>query len=210
MPSPTSLTIRFATRRSALGSYRIDGPTISLFVPTEAAVEVGGPAELDISFGDCAQTFLLRGRITWRRAEARGMKLAPGLGIAFVGGEKFEVARMLAFCAGKSLDLGTSGDPRVPTTIECQLSIGTRQLRTKVRDLSSSGAFISLPEGTKLAPGREISVTLEPGWFGLGGKTLEARVVWTGRKGGGHGFGARFVGPPGELRPLLRKYVSRA
>lgn len=210
MPSPIVLTIQFASRRAALSSYRIDGPTIALFVPTEAAVEVGRRAGLEVSFADCSQTFSLTGQVTWRRAESRGMTLQPGLGIAFSGGEKYELARMLAFCAGKPLDLGTSGDPRVSTSIACVLTVDGRALKTRVCDLSTSGAFIALPERTRLAAGREVSVTLEPGWFGLGGKTLAARVVWTGRKGAGHGFGARFVGPPAQVRPALRKYVSRA
>ena len=210
MSEPLVVSIEFATRRAALGSYRIEGPAISLFVPTDAAIAVAAQVELAVSFRDCSQTFSLLGRVTWRRAEARGMRLQPGLGITFVGGEKYEVARMLAFCAGRALDLGTSGDPRVPTAIACALSVGDRQFKAQVRDLSNSGAFITLPKDARLTAGREITVTLEPGWFGLGGKSLRARVVWTGSKLSGPGFGARFVGSPGEIRPALRKYVNRA
>lgn len=207
--SATRLRITYPTRRAVLASYRLDGTTLSLFVPTEAEVALGSPILLDVAFGDCSQEFTLRGRVTWRRAQARGVRLEAGLGIAFIGGEKFAPAQMLAFCAGRPLELGTSQDPRVEAAIPCKVELGKHQLRAHVRDISNGGAFISLKGISGLPVGREVTLRLEPGLFGWGGKILRAKVVWSGDKGGMPGFGARFVGLPGEVRPALKKYLGR-
>jgi len=137
------------------------------------------------------------------------MRLEPGLGIAFTGGAKFAPAQMLAYCAGRPLELGTSQDPRVPTSIPCHIEIGEHRLRARVRDISSSGAFIAMKGLVRMPAGRELALTLEPGWFGWGGKTLRAKVVWAGDKLGMSGFGARFIGPPADVKPAVRKYLQK-
>lgn len=205
---PLTLRITYPTRRAVLAEYRVDGNTLSLFVPTPTTVALGGEVRLDVGFGDSDAHFMLGGKVTWRRAEARGMRQEPGLGVNFTGADKGVAARMLAFCAGKPMDQGTSGDPRYPARIPVQVTLGKRQFKAMVRDISSTGAFVQTPQVGGLAPGRELKMVLEPGWFGLGGKPLVARVVWTGDAKGVRGFGARFVGLPGEVRPALRKYLA--
>lgn len=208
--APFRLRITYPTRRAVLASYRLDGSTLSLFVPTEADVHLGAEVLLEVSFGDCSQQFTLSGRVTWRRTQARGVRLEPGLGIAFVGSEKFGPAQMLAFCAGRPLQLGTSQDPRVELSIPCQIEVGAHKIKAKVRDISNGGLFVASKALARLSPGREVKLTLEPGWFGWGGKVLQARVVWSGEKSGSSGFGARFVGAPGKVRPAIKKYLAKA
>ena len=42
-----------------------------------------------------------------------------------------------------------------------------------------------------------------------GGHPLAARVVWSGRKYGVHGFGVRFVDAQAVVRERLKKHLSR-
>jgi len=203
------LRITYPSRRSVLASYRLDGVTLSLFVPTSALVDLGRQVVLDVGFGDSQQKFRLEGKVTWRRAESRGMRLEPGLGINFNGSEKAAPAQMLAFCAGRPLELGTAQDARVRTSIPCNVEVGARRLRARVRDISNSGAFVVGRGLDELRPGKELTLTLEPGWFGWGGKTFKARVVWGGDKAGMYGCGARFLGQPAEIKPALKKYLGK-
>jgi len=207
--SSAALRITYPSRRAVLASYRLDGPTLSLFVPTAAEVPVGERVQIQVGFADSAQTFVLSGLCTWRRPRSRGMRLEPGLGLAFTGGEKFAPAQMLAYCAGRPLELGTAQDPRTATRIDCKVTLGKHTVSAKIHDISNTGVFIAARALQALRPGRELEVTLDPGWFGLGGKTLRARVVWAGDKAGRPGVGVRFVGQPGEVRPLVKKYLVK-
>ena len=207
--SPSVLRITYPARRAVLASYRLDGPTLSLFVPTHEEVPLGEEVLLEVGFGDAPQRFTLRGKVTWRRAESRGMRLEPGLGIAFSGGDKYGPAQMLAYCAGRPLELGTAQDARFRSAIPCRVQVGKRHVRAKVRDISNSGVFVAGKGLATLSPGRELTLTLEPGWFGWGGKTFQARVIWSGDKGGHWGCGVRFMGQPTEIRPAIKKYLVK-
>src|SRR5579872_7289391 len=113
------IRVAFPNRRSILASSKTDGGNLSLFVPTTANVGVGQRVRMLLEIKDCEKTFEISGSVTWRRPMARGMRLEPGLGISFNPQEKWAVAQMLAFCAGRPLRAGTAVEPRVKTRIKC-------------------------------------------------------------------------------------------
>jgi len=198
----------YPTRRVALASCRAVGGNISLFVPSTLAISAGTDVRIQVSFGDAAQTFELEGTVTWRRAQARGLGLEPGLGVQFVPAQRFLAAQMLAFCAGRPLGAGTAAEPRIEAQVACQVLIGKHQLAGQIRDLSATGAFVAGRVFSSLHKGTELSIELSRGWLGFGIKRLKARVVWSGCKKGKHGFGARFVEDASRTRPVLRRYLK--
>lgn len=204
----TPLRAHYPSRRVALASYRSMRGELSLFVPTPLPVAPGETVTVEVSFGDCAQTFALQGQVTWRRESARGLGQEQGLGIAFPPEQKFKAAKMLAFCAGRPVEAGTAGEQRFPTDVPCCVVVGERQLRGTIRDLSATGAFVNAP--ATLPRGTELAIHIRAGWLGLGQRELRARVVWTGAKNGVFGFGARFVEDAARMRPALRRYLKKA
>jgi hypothetical protein len=204
------IRVAYPNKRSVLASSRAEGGSLSLFAPTTAAVEVGQRIRIQVTLGDSDRRFDLSGQVTWRRPLSRGMKLEPGLGISFNPQEKWAVAQMLAFCAGRPLRAGTAVDQRVKTSIKCKVAVGRKQVDATVRDLSASGAFVTSKRLSDLPAGTTVTVRLEPGWFGFGGHSLPAKIIWSGPQKGVHGFGARFVGEKSEVRPVLKKYLGPA
>jgi len=201
------IAAHYPTRRAALASCRAVGGHLSLFVPTTDDVSAGTAVRLQVSFGDVVTRFELEGTITWRRTQARGLGLEPGLGVEFAAPEKYQVARMLAFCAGRALDTGTAIERRVEAEVPCQVNVGPHRLAGLIRDLSSTGVFVAGPSFVKLARGTELVIQLGKGWLGFGVKQLKARVIWNGHKRGEFGFGARFVEDSARTRPVLGKYL---
>lgn len=204
----TVLRAHYPNRRVALASYRSLRGELSLFVPTPLPVAPGEEVTVEVSFGDCAQTFALQGRVTWRRESARGLGQEQGLGIAFAPEQKFKAAKMLAFCAGRPAEAGTAGEQRFVADVPCAVVVGGRRLRGSIRDLSATGAFVGAP--ATLTRGTELAIHIRSGWLGLGQRELKARVVWSGAKNGVFGFGARFVEDASRTRPALRRYLRPA
>ena len=55
----------------------------------------------------------------------------------------------------------------------------------------------------------EVTLKLATLFGRWGGHPLAARVVWSGRKYGVHGFGVRFVDAQAVVRERLKKHLSR-
>ena len=208
--SPTRQTIiaHYPTRRVVLASCRTASGSLSLFVPTTDPIPAGSAVRLRVTFGDVSEVFELDGTVTWRRAQARGLGLEPGLGVEFASSEKFRAAQMLAFCAGRPLAHGTACERRVAAKVPCLVRVGRHRVTGQIRDLSSSGAFVGGASLARLPQGTELCIQLSKGWLGFGVRELKARVVWSGNKNGVLGFGARFMDDATRTRPILRKYLA--
>jgi hypothetical protein len=206
-PLPT-LTLRFPSRRALLSASRANGPQLTLFAPTTAPPPMGMELRLDISCADTPGNFELVGKVIFVRERSRGPGQQPGVGIAFVEQEKRRAAEMLARCAGKPGALGTSSSQRVPVDVKCVVRAGGRKYPAHLRDLSSSGAFVCLPAVKPLREGTVLEIQIEPAFLGFGGTRVNAKVIWSGRKAGLAGFGARFISDPALVRPSLRRYLD--
>jgi len=204
------IQVRFPTKRYVLVSARAEGANLTLFFPTAAPVAQGSLVRLSVSFGDADQQFELAGKVTFLRGTGWGLGAEPGIGVAFTGEEKRAAAQMFAYCAGKPLQLGTATRRRIPTRIRCRLRLGGKSVKAEVRDLSTGGAFVAAPVTKDLPVGSDLQIQLEPGWFGLGGKKLEIRVLWHGQKGGSAGFGGRFLGDQLRISPVIKGYLESA
>lgn len=202
------LQVRFPTKRYVLVSARAEGASLTLFFPTSAAVSQGVLVRLRVSFADADRQFELAGKVIFLRGGSWGIGAEQGIGVAFTGEDKRIAAQMFAFCAGKPLQLGTATCRRVPTRIRCRLRADGKSVKAEVRDLSSGGAFVAGPFTKDLRVGSDLQIQLEPGWFGLGGKRLEMRVLWHGEKGGSPGFGGRFLGDQLRIGPVLKAYLG--
>jgi hypothetical protein len=201
--------VRFPSRRSVLSSSRADGNQLTLFVPTEEPIATGAALRLYCSFGDSDRHFVIVGSAAFRREGDPGPGQNRGVVVQFHDTEqKKSAAEMIAFCAGRAPDQGTSTSPRVPTAIACLVRIGSNTFPAEVKDLSVSGAFVSSAQLSKLKSGTDVSLQLEPRLFGLLGTTLKARLLWSGQKNGRVGFGARFTQDPNVVRPALKKFLK--
>ncbi|MFN0061036.1 MAG: PilZ domain-containing protein [Myxococcaceae bacterium] len=206
--SAVTLYIHYPNRRYVLTTALAEGQELSIFAPTQARLPVGAPVRLAIDFGDVAQRFSVTGTVSYLRGPRYGASEQLGLGVAFRGDDKKTVAEMLAFCSGKPLEQGTATKRRVPTQIRCRVDSGKYLLSAEVLDLSTAGLFIATPKNAKLKVGSEITVQLEPGFFGLGGQKVDVRIMWQGEKSGAYGFGARFVGDVGSLNPFFVRHLK--
>ncbi len=206
--SKLTLHAHFSNKRAALASCRSSDGALSLFVPTSDPIPAGTEVGLLVTFGDTPERFDLLGTVTWRRAQARGLGLEPGVGIEFSGGEKYRAAKMLAFCAGRPLDAGTAFERRVTAQVPVWVRVGQSSITGQVRDLSSSGVFVAGSAFSRLARGTDLVLQLNKGWLGFGVKELKARVVWSGYKNGLFGFGARFLDDAAHTRPMLQRYLG--
>ncbi|MBI5544263.1 MAG: PilZ domain-containing protein [Deltaproteobacteria bacterium] len=210
MATPVQVVLRahYPTKRVLLASCRTAGGGLSLFVPTTSDVPAGTAVRLQVSFGDAKDQFELEGMVTWRRVQARGLGLEPGLGVEFAPPEKYRAAQMLAFCAGRPLAAGTATERRIPAKLPCWVRVGPHRIAGFIRDLSSTGAFVSSPGFARLSQGTELFIQLSTGWLGFGVRQLKARVVWSGQKNGRFGFGARFIEDSTRTKPVLRRYLA--
>jgi Tfp pilus assembly protein PilZ len=201
------LRVLYPTRRSALACFRAEGSRLSLFVPTNETANVDELIELAVTFGDCPDKFELKGIVRWQRAEARGFGQDAGLGVGFEGPLKMPLAAMVASCAGRPLESGTANKDRFVVQIPCRLRAGELSLTGEVHDVSESGIYVTARVPSRIKPGVELQVQLEPQWLGLLGDWITVKVVWTGPKMGKLGFGARFAGPSADYLKTIRKYL---
>lgn len=209
-PGPTSVGVRYASRRDALVSYRSSREELSLFVPTDEPVETGRHVRLEVGFGDAEQTFALQGRVAFR-IERRAGGRPGGLTVVFEASERGEVVRMLDYCAGRPSAMGSTVEDRVPAQIRVLVRLGRRAVAGCVRDLSASGVFVAGEAPAGLERGSEVEIQLGRGLLGLlGARRLRASVVWQGVKYGVRGFGARFVEDPARTRAVLHRWLVRA
>ncbi|MCI0570989.1 MAG: PilZ domain-containing protein [Myxococcaceae bacterium] len=201
------LPVHFPSKRHLLSAARADGPSLSLLVSTAEWHAEGTPVQLDVSLGDCQARYALAGAVAfvppaaWQR---NGHQLA----VRFQGMDKRQAAEMVAYCAGRPLEMGTSHRQRISTSVRCHVRTESKRLAAEVMDLSLTGAFVAMPPGSRLRVGDSVQLVLQPGLFGLGGTRLEARVLWFGEKNGTRGFGVRFLGDQLRISPALRKFLN--
>lgn len=205
--SPVVVRARYPTRKDVLASYRSSREALSLFVPTDDALETGTVVRLVVTFGDAREIFELEGRVAFRVERRRGGQ-APGLSVAFVAPERYKVARMLAFCGGRPMTAVSHVAERVPAQFPVVVRLGHGRLPGFVRDLSTSGVFVAGEDLGQVGRGAEVVIELTRGWLGLGARKVRAAVVWRGTKYGVRGFGARFVDAPERTGPALRRYLA--
>ncbi|MFY0577599.1 PilZ domain-containing protein [Cystobacter fuscus] len=62
----------------------------------------------------------------------------------------------------------------------------------------------------KLKEGEPVWLKVAEGLFGLGGTSLEARVVWQGPKGEERGVGLRFTGNEARQVTAIQRLLERA
>lgn len=208
MSAAPILRIQYPHRRALLAAARAEGSLLSLFVPGQPRHAIGTALELEISLGDSPLRFTVAGLVR-ARFENRLARQEPGMALVFQGDAKKPVAEMVAICAGRPLEDGTALDSREQVNISCLLEFPRNVLRGVIRDVSNTGAFVGIAQTLDATPGLEVKVKLDPLFGKWGGNPLQARVVWSGRKYGVHGFGVRFVEAPGVVRERLKKHLSR-
>lgn len=204
---PLVVDVVYPSRRYVLARLRAEGPSLALFAPTDRFVPLGSRVELRIRFADCDAAYELTGTVTFLRQQARGLSQDIGIGVTFDGEDKRAAAQMIAFCAGRPPDVGTAQTPRKELQLSCVVRLGQRAMSAEVRDLSSSGAFVAATSLPGVRVGSELVLQIAPLFSTFGGRRLEARVMWIGNKQGRAGFGARFLGAAGAIRPALKKFL---
>lgn len=181
---------------------------LSLFVPGQPTHAVGERVRLEISLADSPAVFTFEGTVR-ARFDTALTRQEPGLAVVLQGEAKKPVAEMVALCAGRPLEDGTALDSRAQLNVPCLLEFPHAQVRGVIRDVSNTGAFIGTTHLVDAAPGDEVTLKLATLFGRWGGHPLAARVVWSGRKYGVHGFGVRFVDPQAVVRERLKKHLSR-
>lgn len=202
------LPVHFRSRRLLLSSARAEGAALTLGVPSETWLPEGTQVQVELSL-EALERRTLEGVVqasppaAWERG---GRQLT----VLFRGEAKRQAAELFAFCAGRPPEMGTASRPRYRTAIRCRVNARALQLKAEVTDLSATGAFVALRAAPGVRAGDSVELVLGTNLLGIGGSPLEARVMWTGEKGGVPGLGLRFVGDPARIQPALRRYLEGA
>lgn len=205
MAQAQRIQAQYPTRRALLSSARPEGASLSLFVPGASLATIGADVLVDISVEGTELRFQLEGRVR-TLFTGQASRNGPGLGIALVGEQKRAAAQMLALLAGRSLDDGTALDSRHQVDVPCLVNLGGRKVEGKVRDVSTTGAFIGAPRVPSLTDDVKLTIQLEPLFGRWGGRLLTAKVIWVGEKKGVPGFGVRFLDATAHVRESLRRH----
>ena len=136
----------------------------------------GRNVALKVTLADSNRNFYIRGTVRSVR-ECDGKRLGFSLVIRGEAEQRF-FSHLLAFCSKNQ-----EAAKRFAAEIPCQLMVGSGATPGKIRDLSRTGAFIATG-ATALRAGSKLVLSVEGGFLGLRRRTIEARVVWTGEKGG--------------------------
>lgn len=203
-----TLSVPYPSRRAVLTAARAEGAKMTLFVPLDVSVRVGEALTLDIQIASLDRRFTLTTRVASVGGARNGLAGSAGFSVTFEGSCKREAAEMIAICAGRAPEQGTSISARFQTRIRCHVRDGAKRLKGFIADLSAGGVFIAVPPPAKVSIGSEVQLLVEPGWFGLGGTCIAARVVWRGVKDGQKGIGVRFTEDGARIQSLLRKHVT--
>ena len=178
---------------------------MSLFVPGSEHVQAGTEVTLEITVAGTDLRFELDGRV---RIQVSGGREGPGLGVVFLGERKGVAAQMLADCAGT--DAGGL-ETRQQVDVNCLIDLHGKKMKGALKDVSSTGAFISAPKQLASLRGQaELTIQLEPILGRWGGRVLKARVVWIGEKKGVPGFGVCFLDASAHVLESLRKHLPSA
>ncbi len=205
--TPHRLQLQFPNRRALLASARAEGPELSLFAAGTNDIPAGSEVTVLITVANTGLSFELQGRVRMHLTAQFGRQ---GVGISFGGIHKRAAAQMLAVCAGRAVDNGTSLDTRHDVDVRCVVTLEGTRVRGALRDVSNTGAFIGT-RGHAVPPNdSELTIQVEPLFGRWGGRTLRARVVWVGQKKGVPGFGVRFLEAAALVRESLRKYLPSA
>jgi serine/threonine protein kinase len=205
---PDALRVRFRSKRAVLSAARTNGASLTLFIPHPLEVRQGQSVRLFARVGEDERAFDLEGVVLSAATPPPFAAKAAGFTLGFQGEAKWRAAQMLAFCAGRPMGLGTARTARYQVQVACRVTAAHRSLAGSVMDLSHSGAFVSTDE-KPLRPGDRVEVRLDPLLLGLGGRSLDAMVVWKGNKRGRGGFGIRFLDPAGCDSTLIAKYAGK-
>lgn len=198
---PVRINVAFSSPWMALKYSRSEGRELSLFVPTGHQPPLRTRVELDISFPGRQERFELSGTVIFLRAVGRGLLQPQGVVVDFQGPEeRRKAAAFIAFCAGRPASVGTAGAPRTPIVERCIVRSPRVAFRARLRDISSTGAFVAAKLPGAIKEGVDLLLQVKPLFGGFGGRRVRARVMWLGEKYGEQGFGARFTGEAEEIR----------
>ncbi len=209
-PQPSTVVVKYATRRALL-SFVEEGPAgIRLFAPLGregASLQLRAPVRLKVTFGDCARNFQVEGRVASepeRNAGTLGRHI-----LIRTPEERRGFTHVQAFCAQNK-----EAPRRIEVWLPCTLRTGGEALQGHVRDVSLGGIFIagaSLPKSLLLTPRATFDVVFRQGLFGWSSLVLPAQVVWAGEKNGLPGIGAawRGTGTQAQVLALLRRHGGR-
>lgn len=199
--------VQYASRRDAFGNCRTENGAVDLFVPTSATYALGMELALIISFADTPERFYLTGRVVFRRAAGRTVAQLSGIGLRFFGDQKKAADELVEFCSTRVDPAGRIIAPRYRILMPCVVHTG-KSLRAQVFDLSRSGTFVTVPSGAPPAKDDSVLLRLNPLIGSLGGKTLDAQVVWVGEKQGSNGFGARFTSDAARVHAVVDALIA--
>jgi serine/threonine protein kinase len=195
-----AILAHYGSRKQALAASRARGAELSLAVPS-LDLTPGQSVKLRVSFADSGRTFDVTGSVA-REPSDFGMR------VLFTGTEKQRAAEMLAFCADRTPLMGTSQSRRLPVRIPCKLKSDLSNLSGNVSDLSRTGAFLVL-HGRAPLVGSWVKLCLDPGPLGMGGSSVDVRIVWRGEKQGVPGVGVAFQNISGAPAELIGRYLQK-
>lgn len=202
MPPPV-VRIRYPSRRDALAKFQLGGGALSLVVPTPDLLTPASRLLVEVSFADADGRFVVEGLVAQRFARLPGGS-EPGLVVDFVGPAKAVASRVYAYCAGRPAEQGTASSPRLALSLRCRVVVGRRAIDGELRDLSASGAFVAADDLARVPAGSRVTLVIG-GVFGFGARRLDAKIVWSGRRKGETGAGARLGGDPRDWADLLAR-----
>ncbi len=199
--------VQYASRREAFSHCRAESGAVDLFVPTSAPYALGSELALIVTFADTPERFYLTGRVVFRRAAGRTVAQLSGLGLRFFGEQKQAAEELMEFCSVRVDNAGRIIAPRYKILLPCVVHT-EKALRAQVFDLSRSGTFVTVPTGLPPAKDASVLLRLNPLLGTLGGKTLDAQVVWVGEKQGANGFGARFTSDTERVHAVVDALIA--
>lgn len=197
------LQVRYPNRRALLSSVRTERSVLTLFVPAGERIAAGSDVLLEISLDALRFEVAGRVRLQCQATRARG----AGLSVVFPGPLKKAAVQMLTACAAMAGEDDTGIEQRHEVEVRCLIDLHGRKLKGTLKDVSSTGAFVSTLLVPELRGEAELVLQVEPLFGRWGGQPLKVRVIWVGEKRGVHGFGARFLEEGALVRERLKKHL---
>ncbi len=178
------LRIGFADAKAFQREYLSNLANGGVFVPTETDFELRDPVSVELVLEFCAKSVTLSAEVVHRvTAEMAELSGQAGVAVQFSGNgvelrrQLEPLARTCGIFQFRPVDGGRRAATRVRARVPVRLACGTDTLEGHARDLSVSGALITVP-GAPLSTqgldvGQVVSLTLENP---ATGETLEVRA----------------------------------
>ena len=172
---------------------------MSIFAPTSEQFPMGTRVLVRIAFSNTKHTFMIAGVVAGLVNSP--VYDQPGMDIAIeTDEEQLVFSDFVAFCRGRP-----RANPRYVTSLDCSLRIEGDVISGVVRDLSITGAFVSVALPKPVEKGALVEIEFKALW-GLKTLRFAGQVAWSGPKGADAGVGVRFLGNPLDVIAFMRRH----